>query len=133
MTNSRTPRHYEFGAMVRNDFSSIVPLSVAETAAATCRIEVQGQHSIGNEWGMGLSMKLQTFGHVPLGIGGDDCSFNRSGSWLRTHSRQAVEVVLNAIGYTVDDLLVMFGMPMIGSKYSIDLVDVVVGQLEEAA
>jgi len=125
MRNAKTKRHYDFGQSVKYDFSHIVPAHVAETAAATCTIEVQGKESIGNEWGLGLSMRLQTFGRVPKGIGGEDCSFSRCGTWLVTHSRKAVNIVLNVLGYTVDDLLAQFGTPADGEKYQVDLVDIV--------
>ena len=124
---ARPSHHWKFGKECGLQLDCLSSL-VRPVAAATCRIEIQGINSIGNEWGLGLAMRMQTYGEAPFGVGddGEPC-FSHCGNWVSTHSRQALEIVLNCFDLTVDKLLEKYGEPSQGEKYRLDLCEIVQG------
>ena len=115
---ARPAEYWTFGEQCGKYLEQVLPQPAVRTAAATCRIEVQGLKAIGNCWGLGFQMRMLTKGAIPTF---DDCTISRCGNWVTTHSRTAVEAVLNCYNLTVTDLLKRFGFPQAGEKYTVDL------------
>ena len=116
-------RQYRFGQEVKPFILSILPDHVAAIAAATCSFELQGKESIGNEWGLGVATKMQTFGMVPAGF--SEISFSRCGNWITAHNKAAARVVLSPFGLTLEEVLAFYGTPPDGEKYSLTLFEAV--------
>lgn len=119
LTVAMPVRQYRFGNEVARWFRKILPEHVAAIAAASCKITIEGKESIGNEWGTGYKLQMQTFNTVPRGF--KTVSFDRHANVISAHNRESCDKILNLFGLTIDELLAAFGTPPDGEKYTITL------------
>lgn len=121
----RSTAAWDWAKKNANLLHDILPEHVCEAAAATCRITLQGPESVGDKaknWGQWIRMRMQTFGHTPFHL---SAAVQQDHHWISTDSREAVNVVLDCFGLTLDDVFAHYGEPEEGEIRTIDLYDVV--------
>lgn len=122
----RSARHFTFGDRCGHLMRSLLPLPFCAAAAATCRFTIQGPESVGESgknWGQWIRTRIQTNGER---IFGATWQGNIGRKWISADSERAANQILGCFaGITTDEIFAHFGVPNIGEKYDIDLLDVV--------
>ena len=123
---NRPIRYWTFAAQHRGRFADILPDSVCEAAMATCRFEIRGLESNGNEWGIGFLTFMQTFGHTPLGVGlPGEPAVQAIHNFVGLTSHEGADVILECFGLTARNVLEYYGEPAFGERRIFDLFQVV--------
>ena len=124
-TGWRRKRDWTWAKQWGSLFKGILPDHVCEAAMATCTITLQGPESVGRRaknWGQWIRMRMQTFGHIPNHL---SAAVQKSREGISTDSREAVEVILDCFGLTLDDVFSYYGVPETGEKMTLNLCDIV--------
>jgi len=100
----------------------LFPLHVCEAAAATCRLQLRGLKSHGNQWGKGVVTFMQTNGHRPAHLEND---VQVRGKWIELDAHASADLVLGCFGITMDDVYGHFGEPSPGERIDLDLYQIV--------
>ena len=92
----------------------------AANAARTAVITFEGQDSIGNEWGLGCRVVMETSrGNVMQPLGAAHWAVSRSG--VVGHSKRALETLLEPCGFNWSDVERVVTRPTKGRKEAVTL------------
>jgi len=122
MSKWRKATNFRWAAEWKSLFNGILPREVTEAAMATCRFQLRGKDSHGNEWGKGVVTLMQTFGRIPLGL---SRAFQRKHHWIELDAHESANLILGCFGLTIDDVYAAVGCPGEGETIDLDLYDAV--------
>ena len=95
----------------------------AKRAAASAVVTLEGKESIGNEWGLGVRIEMQTSRGTPT-IPRGPAHWVVSGDKVVAHSKAALEFFLVAFGASWDAFFQRYKRPPIGQTVRIPLKEV---------
>jgi hypothetical protein len=127
LRNKARPTRYwdwadRIGGDMLEDAFPTAPLSIRATAAATCRFEFRGKHANGNDWGLGALTHMQTYGHVPDGVGkANQPCVQIKRNMIELNAHESADIILACFDLTVDEVYDRFGAPNEYERFVIDL------------
>lgn len=121
-TKWRPSRYFEWAEANKYRFLAILPEEVCEAALATCRFQLRGKNSHGNEYGKGFLTFMQTYGNVPAGLAND---VQIRHHWIELDAHDSADLILACFGLSTEDVYAEYGIPAEGETVTLDLYEIV--------
>lgn len=122
MVSWRKRKVWDWAKNEASRLEAILPKHVTEAAAATCRFQLRGLNSKGNEWGKGFTTFMQTFGRTPTGLVN---AVQKRHHWIELNAHDSADVILGCFGLSVGDVYNYAGIPAEGESIELNLCDIV--------
>lgn len=120
-STSRKKSHWQFADAIKHLLAS--EFTHPESVAATCRFEIQGPGSEGQNntaWARAIRTRIQSFERPS-----SDWLGGNNGTWFSGNSEASADAILNCFDLSCNQVYACFGEPLRGVKYQLDLAEIV--------
>ena len=128
----RPGKYWRLADKYAAELLTCLPGHVRAASMATCRFELRGLNANGNDWGVGVVTRFQSFGEMPDGTGHGGqpcCQVNRN--WSELDSHEGADIILGCFGLSIDDVYDRFGRPITGERKRYDLYDLLAAMMPD--